>query len=62
MTQKELNQAVAEATGESVEMIASIGFSLEAVQDIEENRMPIEEKTNFSDLPKIHRTRLCPAA
>ena len=54
MTQQELNRAVAEATGESVEMIASIGFSLESAQDLEDNRMPLEEKTNISDLPKLN--------
>ena len=62
MTQQELNQAVADATGESVETIATIGFSVESFQDINVNRIPIYEKPNVSDLPKLHHRPSCPAA
>lgn len=51
MTQKELNQAIAEATGESVETISSIGFSIEMFSDIDENQISPCEKSNIGDVP-----------
>ena len=63
MIQTEINQAVAETTGESVETIASIGFSLESPPDEMLNPLPVLEKPNTIDVQKaIQQECACPAA
>ena len=52
MTQHELNQAVARATGESVETIAAIGFSLEQTPVLLNDPITNDDKPNVSDIDK----------
>lgn len=57
MTQRELNRAVAQATGESLYEIRRHGFTLEAVPDLcfdmEHNRLP----PNVIDWDQLDRNR-----
>lgn len=60
MTSQELNQAVASATGETVDTIARLGFSPLALEPVEDD-LP-ERPPLVVDWDALDRQRLRPAA